>query len=47
LKRSDFAPISLKEISRIERNEVGEPHAKTLEAIADRLGVRPEEIEGY
>jgi hypothetical protein len=22
-------------------------HAKTLEAIADRLGVRPEEIEGY
>ena len=47
LKRSDFAPISSKEIARIERNEVGKPHAKTLEAIADRLGVRPEEIDNY
>jgi hypothetical protein len=47
LKRSDFAPISSKEIARVERNEVGKPHAKTLEAIADRLGVRSEEIESY
>jgi hypothetical protein len=47
LKRSDFAPISSKEIARIERNEVGKPHAKTLEAIAGRLGIRPEEIESY
>jgi hypothetical protein len=47
LRRSDFAPISSKEIARIERNEVEKPHAKTLEAIAHRLGVRPEEIEGY
>src|SRR5262249_44807790 len=47
LKRNDFAPVSAKEIARIERNEVGKPHAKTLEAIADRLGVRPEEIDGY
>ena len=47
LKRNDFAPISSKEIARIERNEVEKPHAKTLETIADRLGVRPEEIEGY
>jgi hypothetical protein len=47
LTRCDFAPVSLKEIARIERNEVGKPHAKTLEAIADRLGVRPEEIEDY
>ena len=47
LKRSDFAPISSKEIARIERNEVEQPHAKTLEAVADRLGVRSEEIEGY
>ena len=36
LKRSDFAPISSKEIARIERNEVGKPHAKTLEP--SRLG---------
>jgi hypothetical protein len=47
LKRSDFVPVSPKEIARIERNEVGKPHAKTLEAIANRLGVRPEEIEAY
>jgi transcriptional regulator with XRE-family HTH domain len=45
LKRSDFAPISSKEIARIERSEVEKPHAKTLGAIAGRLGVRPEEIE--
>ena len=47
LKRSDFAPISAKEIARIERDEIGKPHAKTLEAIADRLGVKPEEIENH
>jgi hypothetical protein len=47
LKRSDFAPVSTKEIARIERNEVAKPRAKTLEAIAERLGVRPAEIEGY
>ena len=47
LKRSDFGPVSSKEIARIERNEVGKPHAKTLAAIAGRLGVRSEEIEGY
>jgi hypothetical protein len=47
LKRSDFAPISAKEIARIERNEVEKPHAKTLQAIAGRLGVRPEEIGEY
>lgn len=47
LKRSDFAPVSAKEIARIERNEVGKPHAKTLQAIADRFGVRPDQIESY
>ena len=47
LKRSDFAPVSAKEIARIERNEIGKPHTNTLEKIADRLGVRPEEIECY
>lgn len=47
LKRSDFAPISAKEIARIERNEIVKPHARTLETIADRLGVRPEEVESY
>ena len=47
LKRSDFAPISAKEIARLERNEVRNPHAKTLSTVADRLGVRPEEIESF
>jgi hypothetical protein len=47
LKRSDFAPITLKEVARIERNEIQKPHAKTLGAIARRLGVRPDEIESY
>ena len=47
LKRSDFAPISLKEIARLERNEVAKPHAKTLGLLAARLDVRPEEIESY
>jgi DNA-binding Xre family transcriptional regulator len=47
LKRGDFAPISSKEIARLERNEVSSPHAKTLETIAKRLEVRPEEIKGY
>ncbi len=47
LKRSDFGPVSAKEIARLERNEIGKPHARTLEALADRLGVRPEEIANY
>ncbi len=47
LRRSDFAPVSAKEIARLERNEVATPHAKTLVAIAGRLGVRSEEIAGY
>jgi hypothetical protein len=47
LKRSDFVPISSKEIARIERNEVEKPHTKTLAAIANRLGVRAEEIEDF
>jgi hypothetical protein len=43
-KRNDFAPISAKEIARIEHNEIAKPHSKTLEAIADRLGVSPKEV---
>jgi hypothetical protein len=47
LKRSDFAPISSKEIARLERNEVATPHGKTLEVIAQRLEVRSEEIADF
>jgi hypothetical protein len=47
LKPNDFTPISAKEIARLERNELEKPHAKTLEVLATRLGVRPEEIAHY
>jgi Helix-turn-helix len=47
LKRSDFGHVSAKEIARIERNEITKPHARTLEAIAARLGVRVDEIADY
>lgn len=47
LKRSDFGPVSAKEIARIECNEVAKPHAKTLESIAAQLGVRVNEIADY
>lgn len=46
-KRSDFTPVSSKEIARIERGEVKEPRKATLEVIAKRLGVKPDEISTY
>jgi len=45
--RSGFEGISEREIARIERSEVARPHASTLRAIADRLGVEPADIETY
>jgi Helix-turn-helix domain len=47
LRREDFDGISAKEIARIERGEVERPHADTIEKLAARLGVRPEELETY
>jgi hypothetical protein len=47
LRRSDFAPISSKEIARLERNEIEKPHARTLEVLADRLGVPANDIDSY
>jgi hypothetical protein len=47
MRRSDFAPISSKEIARIERNPIERPHARTLDIISERLCVRPEEITSY
>ncbi|MSU77606.1 MAG: XRE family transcriptional regulator [Gemmataceae bacterium] len=47
LKRSDFHFLSAKTIARIERNEITKPHGATLQAIADRLGVSPDEIGEY
>ncbi len=47
LKRSDFAPVASKTIARIERTDVEMPHGKTLQTIAQRLGVSADEIESY
>lgn len=47
VSREDFPRVSAKEIARIERGEVERPRESTLRAIADRLGVPPEEIATY
>ena len=47
LGRDDFAPVSAKQIARIERGETEKPRERTLDLIARRLGVRPDEIEEY
>lgn len=47
LRRSDFPPLSAKEVARIERGEVRRPHSNTLLTLANRLGVEPEEIAEY
>jgi len=44
LSRADFPGITAKTIARIERGEVKEPHGDTLGIIAEKLGVKPEEI---
>ena len=47
LRQSDFPGISEKEIGRIERGEVEELRSDTRKRLAERLGVRAEEIEEY
>ena len=47
LQRSDFAPLTSKTIARIERSEVGRPHGRTLQTLAERLGVGADQIESY
>ena len=47
LRQSDFPPLSVKEVARIERGEVSKPHRRTMLTLANRLGVEPEEIEDY
>lgn len=47
LARNDFPGIAAKTIARIERGEVEQPREGTLEMIAARLGVRPEDISSY
>jgi hypothetical protein len=47
LKRSDFPNLAAKTIARIERNEIDRPQGRTLEIIAQRLGVAADQIETY
>jgi hypothetical protein len=47
LGRSDFPGLNAKEIARLERGEVRKPHPETLAIIAERLGVKPDEIGTY
>lgn len=48
LRLSDFLPeVTEKEIGRIERHEVKNPRRATLERIAARLGVTPEDIASF
>lgn len=45
--RDEFPGITEKTIARIERGEVKDPHASTLATIAEKLGVKPEEIATF
>jgi hypothetical protein len=45
--RADFPSISAKTIARLERNETGKPHGKTLNILARTLRVDPDAIETY
>ena len=47
LRQSDFSPLTQKTIARIENGDVQNPQGKTLQVIADRLGVKPTTIETY
>ncbi len=48
LSREDFAPeIASKTVARIETGEVKRVQKKTIEALAKRLGVTPDEIGSY
>jgi hypothetical protein len=47
LTRKDFPGVDPRTIARIETGEVGRPHAETLAILAERLGVKPAEIEEF
>lgn len=47
VRREEFGTPTAKTVARIERGEVTDPHPATLAAIADRLGVRVEELGSY
>ena len=47
LTREDFAPTSAKTIARIEQGKVKRLQSRTLQTLASRLGVRPDEIQMF
>ncbi len=47
LGQGDFFGIPARTIRRIERNEVKKPQSKTLEKIAERLGVKSDELRSW
>ncbi len=48
LRREDFAPaVAAKTVARIEQGQVTHPQKATLEALAKRLGVEPDEIASF
>lgn len=47
LSRADFSPLAEKTIARIERGEITQPKKRTLETIAARLGVCPNDLPSY
>ena len=47
LKQSDFPGVSAKTVARIERHETEKPHGATLQTLAAKLGVSPDEIESF
>lgn len=47
LRQGDIEGVSRREVGRIERGEVGEPHPETLKKIAAGLGVPAEELGSY
>ncbi|MDP6547095.1 MAG: helix-turn-helix transcriptional regulator, partial [Phycisphaerae bacterium] len=47
LRRDQFTGLSAKTVARIEQGEVTRVHRRTMNILADKLGVPSEEIESY
>lgn len=47
LSRSDFPGLNEKTLARIERGEIEGPHARTIEALEQKLGMTRDEIASF
>ena len=47
LRQTDFGHLSAKTMARIECGQITRPQRRTLEAIAQKLGVSPQELDTY